>query len=73
MELLARVFVGLTRAREMKISMLLAVFLFFLPALLTVKWWGNHGLWFAFCLFMMARAAGLMVYLIYLDRKKAFC
>jgi MATE family multidrug resistance protein len=51
------VFVGATRAREMRNSMLFATLFVFVPAsfgLLHVM--GNHGLWLALALFMLARA-----------------
>jgi len=54
--LLDGIFIGATRASEMRDSMLLATFLGFIPA-----WWlfqplGNHGVWLAFHLFMIIRA-----------------
>ncbi len=53
------VFVGATRAREMRDIMLFSTFVIFLPA-----WWllqplGNHGLWLAFLLFMASRGLGM--------------
>ena len=53
------VFVGLTRAKEMRNSMFIAVVLgFFTPVVLTLEW-GNHGLWFAMSCFMAMRGATL--------------
>jgi len=59
--LLDGIFIGATRASEMRDSMLLATFLGFIPA-----WWllqplGNHGIWLAFHLFMIIRAVVLGV------------
>ncbi len=56
------VFIGATRAREMRNVMVLALVAVFLPA-----WWlarplGNHGLWLAFTLFMAARSVGMYWY-----------
>lgn len=53
------VFVGATRAREMRDIMLVSTFAVFLPA-----WWllaplGNDGLWLAFLLFMASRGLGM--------------
>jgi MATE family multidrug resistance protein len=58
------VYVGLTATRTMRNTMILAVLFIFLPAYyLTQSAWGNHGLWFAFSLFMLARGVflGLML------------
>ncbi|WP_246240040.1 MATE family efflux transporter DinF [Pseudoalteromonas caenipelagi] len=53
------VFVGLTRAKEMRNSMLLSTtFGFFLPLLLATAW-QNHGLWFAMTCFMALRGISL--------------
>ncbi|MEO0997359.1 MAG: MATE family efflux transporter [Pseudomonadota bacterium] len=56
------IFIGATRAREMRNVMVLALIAVFLPA-----WWltrplGNHGLWLAFTLFMAARSIGMYWY-----------
>lgn len=53
------VFVGLTRAREMRNSMLVSMLLgFALPVLLTLDW-HNHGLWLAMSCFMALRGLTL--------------
>ncbi|RLA01920.1 MAG: hypothetical protein DRQ47_07450 [Gammaproteobacteria bacterium] len=59
--LLDGIFIGATRAKEMRDSMLLATFAGFIPA-----WWflqpmGNHGIWLAFHLFMIGRTIVLGV------------
>ncbi len=51
-------FIGATRAREMRNSMLLAV-LVCAPIAWLLQGLGNHGLWIAFLLFMALRAAFL--------------
>jgi len=53
------VFVGATRAREMRDVMLLAALAVFLPAWYLLQPLGNHGLWLAFMLFMAARGIGM--------------
>lgn len=53
------VFVGATRAREMRDMMLAAALVVFLPAWYWLQPFGNHGLWLAFTLFMAARGAGM--------------
>ncbi len=55
------VFVGATRAREMRDIMLLSTFLVFLPAWYLLTPLGNHGLWLAFMLFMASRGIGMHV------------
>mgnify|MGYP006265987411 CR=1 FL=1 len=57
------VFVGATQARAMRKAMLLALFGVYVPALALVVPFANHGLWAAFTLFMVARAAALARYL----------
>lgn len=53
------VFVGATRAREMRIVMMGAAALVFLPAWYLARPLGNHALWLAFLLFLAARAIGM--------------
>lgn len=53
------VYVGATRAREMRDIMLVSTFLAFLPAWFLLQGLGNHGLWLAFTLFMASRGVGM--------------
>ena len=53
------VFVGATRAREMRNIMAFSTFLVFLPAWFLLQGYGNHGLWLAFTLFMASRGIGM--------------
>jgi MATE family multidrug resistance protein len=53
------VFVGATRAREMRDIMVGSTFLVFLPAWYLLRPLGNDGLWLAFLLFMAARGIGM--------------
>ncbi len=53
------VFVGATRAREMRDIMVVSAFLVFLPAFWLLQPLGNHGLWLAFLLFMASRGLGM--------------
>ncbi|WP_051088244.1 MATE family efflux transporter [Arhodomonas aquaeolei] len=57
--LLDGLFIGATRARAMRDTMLVAVIAVYLPAWWLTRGWGNHGLWFAFLLFTLARSGGL--------------
>jgi len=53
------VYVGATRARDMRNTMLLSTCLVFLPAWALTRNLGNHGLWLSFTLFMAARGLSL--------------
>jgi MATE family multidrug resistance protein len=55
------VFIGATRAREMRNIMLVSTFLVFLPVWYAVQGWGNHGLWFAFTMFLASRGIGMHI------------
>lgn len=52
-------FVGATRSREMRVVMMGAAALVFLPAWYLARPLGNHALWLAFTLFMVARGLGM--------------
>jgi MATE family multidrug resistance protein len=56
------VFVGATRAREMRDIMLLSAFAVFVPAFYLLRFLGNDGLWLAFMLFMASRGVGMHMY-----------
>jgi MATE family multidrug resistance protein len=60
------VFVGATRAREMRNIMVGSAFLVFLPSWYLFAPLGNHGLWLAFTLFMASR--GLGMHIVYKSR-----
>jgi MATE family multidrug resistance protein len=53
------VYVGATRAREMRNIMMFSTLLVFLPAWYLLTPLGNHGLWLAFLLFMASRGIGM--------------
>ena len=55
------VYVGMTRAREMRNIMLFSAFAVFLPAWFLTQPWGNHGLWFALMAFMASRGIGMHI------------
>lgn len=57
------IFVGATRAREMRDSMFLAAPAFILSSLWLAERFGNHGLWAAFTLYFVIRAATLGLFL----------
>lgn len=53
------VFIGATRAKEMRNSMLISTTLIFLPAWYLLQDYANHGLWLAFLIFFVARGLTL--------------
>ncbi len=55
------VYVGATRAKEMRDIMFLSTFLVFLPAWYFLQPLGNDGLWLAFLLFMAGRGIGMHI------------
>ncbi|WP_248804513.1 MATE family efflux transporter [Pseudomonas sp. MWU13-2100] len=65
--LLDGLFIGATRAREMRDSMLLSVLLS-LPCAWWLSGFGNHGLWISFLLFMTLRSLILGLYALKLRR-----
>lgn len=62
------VFVGLTRAKAMRNSMLLSGLVVFLPALWVFLDYANQGLWLAMLVFLLTRGISLGGYFIYLCR-----
>ncbi len=50
------VYIGLAAAKEMRNSILFAVFVLFLPLQYLLQGWSLHGLWFAFFAFLLGRA-----------------
>ena len=55
------VYVGMTRAREMRNIMVFSTFAVFLPAWYFTQSFGNHGLWFALMLFLASRGIGMHI------------
>jgi len=66
--LLDGLFIGATRAREMRNGMLLSVAVA-MPLAWLSQAWGNHGLWISFLLFMALRAVTLAVIAWRLQRR----
>lgn len=62
------VFIGATRAREMRDSMIVSTVLFIPASLYLADAYGNHGLWAAFSLYFILRAVTLGVYMPRLNR-----
>jgi MATE family multidrug resistance protein len=56
------VYVGTTASKAMRNSMIIATVLIFLPAFYLGKdFFGNHGIWLAFSLFMLGRGVLLTI------------
>ena len=55
------VYVGATRAREMRNIMVVSTFVVFLPAWYLLQPWGNHGLGLAFMVFLASRGIGMHI------------
>ncbi len=56
------VFVGATRAKEMRNSMVISTFVVFIPAWFAFRFLDNHGLWLAFMIFLGSRGIGMHLY-----------
>lgn len=56
------IYIGATRTTEMRNGMLLALTVFLLGSWVLVPYLGNHGLWLAFLIWMVARAAPLALW-----------
>jgi MATE family multidrug resistance protein len=61
--LLDGLFVGATRSREMRNTMLFAAFGCYLPAFYLLQPYGNHGLWAALIIFLAARGISQSFYI----------
>ena len=55
------VYVGMTRAREMRNIMVFSTFVVFLPLWFVTQGLGNHGLWLALMAFMASRGIGMHI------------
>lgn len=63
------IYIGATAGKEMRNAMLISTLVVFFPAyILAGKYLGNHGLWLAFMLFMLARSLSMQV----LSKKAVF-
>jgi MATE family multidrug resistance protein len=56
------VFVGATKAKEMRNIMVISTVIVFLPTWYVLQFLGNHGLWLAFIIFMASRSVGMHYY-----------
>ena len=63
------IFIGTTRSVEMRNAMLLSVLIYLTAVWIAVPLWGNHGLWLALLVFMVARALALGLLLPGVERR----
>ncbi|WP_244829258.1 MATE family efflux transporter [Caballeronia sp. TF1N1] len=63
------VFIGATRTRELMVSTAVSLGIFLFAAWLLNGWFGNHGLWLALAILMIARAVTLLVQLPAIERR----
>jgi len=66
------VFIGGTRAKEMRDAMLISAFLVYLPVWYLTQGLGNHGLWLAFMAFMAARGLTMTWWFRRIDQRGGF-
>ena len=57
------IYIGATRTREMRNGMALALAVYLAAGYLLLEIWGNNGLWLALYVFLIARAAFLLLWL----------
>lgn len=65
------VYIGLTRARDMRNSMIVSAALVYFPLWWVLKDWGNVALWLALLAFLLARGVTLGGHFYYLQRRHA--
>ncbi|ARN74060.1 MATE family efflux transporter [Oceanicoccus sagamiensis] len=70
--LLDGIFIGTTQTAAMQNSMLLSALLVYLPCWYFSQQWGNHGLWFAFIAFNLARGLSLAVIFYRNNRRQSW-
>jgi len=66
------VFIGATRSAEMRNTMLISTFLCYLPAWHLFQAFGNHGLWAALMVFMLARGISMWLSYRLLEKRGLF-
>jgi len=66
------IFIGATKGREMRNSMIFSTFFVFLPAWYLLQPLGNHGLWIALLLFFAGRGLSMAWYYFRIDRQGGF-
>ncbi|WP_268904989.1 MATE family efflux transporter [Dasania phycosphaerae] len=64
------IFIGASQSQAMQYTMLLASLVVYLPCWALTQHWGNHGLWFAFAAFNLARGLGLAAFFIRYNKRR---
>lgn len=62
------IFIGATRTHDMRNGMVIALLSYAIAAMSLPSYWGNDGLWAAFQVFMVVRAATLWIRLPHIER-----
>ncbi|MEK7265669.1 MAG: MATE family efflux transporter, partial [Pseudomonadota bacterium] len=57
------IFIGATRAREMRDAMVITALIFFPTTIILARFFGNHGLWAAFTLYFIMRGVTLALFM----------
>jgi MATE family multidrug resistance protein len=66
------IFIGATETKAMRNSMIIATFFIFFPIYyLTVSHIGNHAIWLAMTLYMLARGVALLFFLPGITKRAA--
>ncbi|MFT4581091.1 MAG: MATE family multidrug resistance protein [Gammaproteobacteria bacterium] len=66
------IFIGATKGREMRNSMIFSTFFVFAPAWYVLQHFGNNGLWLALLLFFAARGVSMGWYFFAIDKRGGF-
>ena len=67
------IFIGMQASAQMRNAMLLAASMVFLPVWFLTQEWANHGLWFAFYAFLLARSFFMLpAFLTILNKHQLF-
>ncbi len=64
------IFIGGNKTRAMQNTMAFATLGVFLPCWYLTRHWGNHGLWFAYLMFLLTRSLLMTAMFFYIDRSK---
>lgn len=63
------IFIGAMMSRAMRNASFFSLLIFIASSIVLVRWWGNHGLWIAFTIYVVARAITMGCYFPQLRRQ----
>ncbi len=63
------IFIGASQTKEMRNAMFFTVVFFVIISIYFTKYFGNHGLWFSFLLFILSRSLSLKYFFKEIDKK----